>query len=88
MIEIDGAPYRIGLALSGGGFRAAIFHMGVMRRLHELGILEKIDVITTVSGGAIVGAYSTVSTARVERHRHRRERVYEGLAGQHSALVA
>ncbi|MFQ5965630.1 MAG: patatin-like phospholipase family protein [Candidatus Scalinduaceae bacterium] len=57
MIQLDGKEHRIGLALSGGGFRASIFHMGVMRRLQELGILNKIDVISTVSGGSIVGAY-------------------------------
>ena len=56
MIEIDGKKNKVGLALSGGGFRASIFHMGVLRRLHELEILPKIDVISTVSGGSILGA--------------------------------
>lgn len=48
---------KIGLALSGGGFRAAIFHLGVIRRLEELGIMPKVDVISSVSGGSIVAAY-------------------------------
>ena len=48
---------KIGLALSGGGFRASIFHLGVIRRLEELGIMKDVDVISTVSGGSIVGAY-------------------------------
>lgn len=48
---------KIGLALSGGGFRAASFHLGTLAKLHEMGILEKIDIISTVSGGSIVGAY-------------------------------
>jgi NTE family protein len=43
-----------GLALSGGGFRATLFHMGALRRLNELGWLRKLDVITGVSGGAIM----------------------------------
>jgi len=47
---------KIGLALSGGGFRAAFFHVGVLARLAELGILPRIEVISTVSGGSIVGA--------------------------------
>ncbi len=47
---------RVGLALSGGGFRAAAFHLGVMRRLAALGILEHIDLLTCVSGGSIAGA--------------------------------
>ena len=51
-----GTARRIGLALSGGGFRAAAFHLGVMRRLAALGILEHVDLFTCVSGGSIAGA--------------------------------
>lgn len=46
-----------GLALSGGGVRAAAFHLGTFRSLNRLGILNKIDVISTISGGSIIGAY-------------------------------
>lgn len=49
--------FRIALALSGGGFRAAIFHLGVIRRLEELGIMKDVDVISSVSGGSIIAAY-------------------------------
>jgi hypothetical protein len=49
--------YRISLALSGGGFRAAIFHLGVIRRLEERGIMKDVDVISAVSGGSIIAAY-------------------------------
>lgn len=48
---------KIGLALSGGGYRAAAFHLGVLKKLNELNILNKIDIISTVSGGSIIGAY-------------------------------
>ncbi|WP_404302704.1 patatin-like phospholipase family protein [Alicycliphilus denitrificans] len=54
-LMIAGTPKRIGLALSGGGFRAAAFHLGVMRRLAALGILDHIDLFTCVSGGSIAG---------------------------------
>ena len=47
---------KLGLALSGGGFRAAFFHIGVLARLAERGRLRPIEVISTVSGGSIVGA--------------------------------
>ena len=50
-------PQRTGLALSGGGYRATAFHLGTLRKLHELGILKKIDVMSTISGGSITGAY-------------------------------
>lgn len=49
---------RIALALSGGGFRASIFHLGLLRRLAEFGWLPEVDVISTVSGGSIVGAFA------------------------------
>jgi len=55
-IKIDGVDKRIGLALSGGGFRAAGFHLGVMRELQRRGILPKLDLISCVSGGSIAGA--------------------------------
>src|SRR5262249_38043352 len=45
-----------GLALSGGGFRAAFFHLGVLARLAETGELRRVEVLSTVSGGSIVGA--------------------------------
>jgi NTE family protein len=44
----------VGLALSGGGFRATLFHLGALRRLNELGWLRKLDIVTGVSGGAIM----------------------------------
>jgi NTE family protein len=43
----------IGLALSGGGFRAMLFHAGALLRLNELGLLAKLKRIAAVSGGAI-----------------------------------
>ncbi len=49
-------PKPFGLALSGGGFRAAAFHLGVLKRLHELDLLQQIDFLSVVSGGSIVGA--------------------------------
>ena len=56
-IKINGEEKRIGLALSGGGFRAAGFHLGVIRKLQDLKLLDKIDLLSCVSGGSIAGAY-------------------------------
>ena len=47
---------RLGLALSGGGFRASFYHIGVLARMAELGMLRHVESISTVSGGSIVGA--------------------------------
>jgi NTE family protein len=55
-----GLPLRTrfaGLALSGGGFRAALFHLGSIWRLNEMGWLKKLAEITSVSGGSITAAY-------------------------------
>src|SRR5438067_8951070 len=43
----------IGLCLSGGGYRAMLFHAGALWRLNELGYLPKLDRISSVSGGSI-----------------------------------
>ncbi|MGI9650901.1 patatin-like phospholipase family protein [Chryseobacterium sp. RLHN22] len=47
---------RIGLSLSGGGYRATIYHLGTLKKLQDMKILDKIDIISTISGGAITGA--------------------------------
>src|SRR3954447_19233634 len=47
------ATGKTGLALSGGGYRAMLFHVGALWRLNELGWLSKIDRISSVSGGSI-----------------------------------
>src|SRR5438105_12017846 len=41
-----------GLALSGGGFRATLFHCGALWRLNELGYLPRLTRISSVSGGS------------------------------------
>ena len=49
-------PKRIGVALSGGGYRAAAFHLGTLNKLNELQILRQVNVLSTISGGSITGA--------------------------------
>jgi predicted acylesterase/phospholipase RssA len=48
---------KLGLALSGGGFRASLFHLGVLARLAEQDLLRHVHVLSCVSGGSIVGAH-------------------------------
>lgn len=45
------------LCLSGGGFRATLFHLGAIKRLNELGVLAKLSTITSVSGGSILNGF-------------------------------
>ena len=47
----------VGLAFSGGGIRSATFGLGVLEGLRPLGLLKKIDYLSTVSGGCYIGAW-------------------------------
>lgn len=67
-------PVRRGLALSGGGFRAACFHVGVMACLADHDLLRKVNMLSCVSGGSIAGA---AYTARVKAL----------LAGKHDLAI-
>src|SRR3954447_22475104 len=55
---------RIGLALSGGGFRATLFHLGLVRFLRDAGILPQVTHITSVSGGSIMAAHLVLNWNR------------------------
>jgi GNAT superfamily N-acetyltransferase len=55
---------RVGLAFSGGGIRSATFNLGILKALHELGLLKHVDYLSTVSGGGYVGAWWSTWRAR------------------------
>ncbi|MFB7813258.1 patatin-like phospholipase family protein [Paenibacillus chitinolyticus] len=78
----SGEKPKIGLALSGGGYRASFFHIGVLAELARAGILENINVISTVSGGSIVGAYYYLSLKR-----HAREKAVKGEVVNYNELI-
>lgn len=55
-IPADGAERveeGMALCLSGGGYRAMLFHSSVLLRLNDLAILSKLQRISSVSGGSI-----------------------------------
>jgi len=56
-METGGRPPAIALCLSGGGFRASLFHLGVARRLFEAGLLGRVTTISSVSGGSILSGF-------------------------------
>ncbi len=67
-------PQNVGLALSGGGSRAIAFHLGCLRALHDLNLLDRVQVISSVSGGSVISAMYAYSNepfqefeARVEQ---------------------
>jgi NTE family protein len=55
----------IGLALSGGGFRATLFHTGALWRLNELGWLSRLARISSVSGGSMTSGLLAVRWHRL-----------------------
>ena len=63
-------PRNVGIALSGGGSRAIAFHLGCFRALNDLDLLGRVQVLSSVSGGSIIGAmyaYSSDSFAGFDR---------------------
>src|SRR5262245_42043837 len=67
----------IGLALSGGGFRATLYHLGLVRFLRDAGILPRVSHITAVSGGSIFAAHLGLKWGR-----------YNGSASEFDAAAA
>jgi predicted acylesterase/phospholipase RssA len=55
---------RLGLTLSGGGFRATLFHLGVVRLLRDGGLLRKVRRIGAVSGGSVLAAHLVLNWDR------------------------
>ncbi|HXI52869.1 MAG TPA: hypothetical protein VNH84_15245, partial [Candidatus Saccharimonadales bacterium] len=47
----------VGMALSGGGIRSATFCLGIFQALARVGLLSRIDLLSTVSGGGYFGSF-------------------------------
>lgn len=62
------------LSLSGGGIRSATFGLGVFQALARVGVLGKLDYLSTVSGGGYIGGWLTTWL-----HREGRSAVLKGL---------
>jgi predicted acylesterase/phospholipase RssA len=77
LMEANGRRKRIGLALSGGGFRATLFHLGVVRFLRDADILRSVTHITSVSGGSVLAAHLALNWDR-----------YVGTEDQFDAVAA
>ena len=56
--EAGGPRPEIALCLSGGGYRAMLFHVGVLWRLVDSGVLAEVDRVSSVSGGSITAGAS------------------------------
>jgi NTE family protein len=65
-LAIDG----IALCLSGGGYRAMLFHVGTLWRLNQLGYLPKLARISSVSGGSITAGALGLNWNRLAFNAH------------------
>ena len=63
----EGPESGTGLALSGGGFRATLFHCRAFWRLNELGYLQKLDRVSSVSGGSIAAGLLGLKWAKLRQ---------------------
>ena len=52
----DVAHGLVGLAFSGGGIRSAAVNLGIVQVLHDRGLFEHVDYMSTVSGGGYLGS--------------------------------
>ncbi len=55
----------IGIALSGGGFRAMLFHAGALARMNELGLLSRAQRVSSVSGGSIMSGHLALAWSKL-----------------------
>ena len=55
--QITEEPEGVGFAFSGGGIRSATFNLGILQGLSRAGLLDKIDYLSTVSGGGYIGSW-------------------------------
>ena len=65
---------EIALCLSGGGYRAAVYHLGVLTYLHHVcpptggRLIDHVHTITSISGGAIPAfAYALANARNIDR---------------------
>jgi predicted acylesterase/phospholipase RssA len=69
---------KLGLALAGGGFRASLFHLGVLHRLAEMDLLRYVEVLSTVSGGSIIGAlYILLLKKKIDENKNLQQSDYK-----------
>jgi NTE family protein len=64
--EADRAEPGIALCLSGGGYRAMLFHLGALWRLNEAGYLPRLERVSSVSGGSMTNGALALAWPRLD----------------------
>ncbi len=82
----DDGEATVGLALSGGGIRSATFNLGALQALADRGLLEKVDYVSSVSGGGYIASCLTWLRAQAPAGRARQPFALPA-AGSHGSIV-
>jgi NTE family protein len=65
-IDGDKVDDIVGFCLSGGGYRAMLFHAGAIFRMNELGLLRRLDRVSSVSGGSMTAAALAIAYPKLQ----------------------
>lgn len=76
---LDEPESGIALCLSGGGYRAMLFHVGVLWRLNEVGILQELKRVSSVSGGSITAGVLGMNWNRLSFNSADRARTFQSV---------
>lgn len=88
-VNIPGPPFgEIAISLSGGGYRAAAFHLGVLDLLQRLDLLKDVRVLSTVSGGTFTGMLYGVSVVEGDPFDVFYDKLYSFLRDTHVIKLA
>ena len=77
----DWLDQPLAICLSGGGYRAAAFHLGTLHYFDRAGLLGNLGALSTISGGSLLGAMYLLSLADEEAFDSFFERAYARLLG-------
>jgi NTE family protein len=77
--EAEAPAAGTALCLSGGGYRAMLFHLGTLWRVNELGYLPKLDRVSSVSGGSITAGVLALNWGRLDFDEHSVARQFQAL---------
>ncbi len=75
--HLDGRRPKIGLAMSGGGTKSAMFSHGVLHGLQATGVLQELDAISTVSGGGYAAFWYFSHAMEAQRQRTNLAAIFE-----------
>jgi NTE family protein len=85
--KAGGPASGVGLAVSGGGYRAMLFHLGAFLRLYEIGLLQRLDRISSVSGGSITAAKIALEWDKLKTREDYFEHVVTPIRGLASRTI-